>query len=66
MGAMAQGSPLDAASLSSDEAIPFDSRRFWLWLAVVVGALTALGGVLWARYGAAIFFDMLAAMQGCF
>jgi hypothetical protein len=44
----------------------FDSRRFWWGLSVVVAALTALGGLMWARFGAAIFFDMLAAMQGCF
>ncbi len=56
--------PLHADPVGDETS--FDSRRFWLAIGAGLAMLTFAGAWLWLQFGAAIFFDMLAAMQGCF
>ena len=45
-------------------AVPFASR---ITLSLAAVAVTALGALLWARFGSMVYFDMIAAsFAGCF
>ena len=50
----------------TQEARPFDTRLFLKAAGISFALLTIAGGLLWWRYGAVIFMDLLAFAQSCF
>ncbi len=50
----------------TQEARPFDTRLFLKAAGICFALLTIAGGLLWWRYGAVIFMDLLAFAQSCF
>lgn len=50
----------------TQEARPFDTRLFLKAVAICFALLTVAGGLMWWRYGAVIFMDLLAFAQSCF
>lgn len=64
-GMASPSSMLPPLAADADGASP-GGRVYWLAFAVAGALLALAGALLWLRFGAEIFFDMLAAMQGCF
>jgi hypothetical protein len=48
------------------DARPFDTRLFIKATAICFLLLLVAGGLMWWRFGAVIFMDMLAFAQSCF
>ena len=58
---------IDTPNAKNEVVSPAFDRAFFLWsIAGGLVLLTAIAGFFWLRYGGAIFFDMLASLQGCF
>jgi len=57
---------LTSAPAETDAEPAFDRQRFFLAVGAGVVALCLAAGFFWLRYGGLIFFDMLAALRGCF
>ncbi len=55
-----------APQIGATDHPPFDRRAFLLAALAGLALLAGGGFLLWQRFGGLIFFDMLAALQGCF